>query len=161
MEVQGNNIQSIGKKFWRLVEVYIFVMISTLSGSAITKDVVSAKSKAKDKTLRVGVELFMTRASAPPHAAQSPNHYSHKQTNSAIGVNAVGQEAIKTLHIASQCAIEKGRAIEKEHFKEYFICAARLFETRLSALAHQYVFKEHVRHHLPLNLATENLPLLI
>ncbi|MFQ3597949.1 MAG: hypothetical protein SNJ55_09430 [Chloroherpetonaceae bacterium] len=151
MEVQGNNIQSIGKKFWRFVEVYIFVMISTISGSAITKDVVSAKSKAKDKTLRIGIELFVTCASAPPHAAQSPNRYVHKQTDSAIGVSDVGQEAFKTPHAASQ------RAIEKEYFK----CAARLFETRLSALAHQYVFKERVRHHLPLNFATENLPLLI
>ncbi|MGQ9805594.1 MAG: hypothetical protein ACUVRP_05890 [Chlorobiales bacterium] len=157
MEVQGNNIQSIGKKFWRFVEVYIFVMISTVSGSVITKDVVSAKSKAKDKTLRVGIELFMKHASAPPHAAQSPNHNFHKQTNSVISTCAVGQKALNTSHTASDCAIEKGRAIEKEHF----ICAARLFESCLSARMHQYVLEEHVRHRFPLNLATENLPLLI
>jgi hypothetical protein len=157
MEVQASNIQSIGKKFWRLVEVYIFVMISTISGSAITKDVVSAKSKAKDKTLRVGIELFITCASAPPHAAKSPNHNFHNQTNSVIGMCALGQKALNKSHTASHCAIEKGRAIEKEHFS----CAARLFEMRLSAFAHQYGFQERVRHHLPLNLATENLPLLI
>jgi hypothetical protein len=157
MEVQGNNIQSIGKKFWRFVEVYIFVMISTISGSAITKDVVSAKSKAKDKTLRVGIELFMTCASAPPHVAKSPNHNFHKQTNSVIGTCAVGQKALNTSHTASHCAIEKGRAIEKEHLSY----AARLFEARLSAIAHQYVFQEHVRHRLPLNLTAENPPLLV
>jgi hypothetical protein len=74
MQVVDNNIQSVGKKLWRLVEVYIFVMISTVSGSAITKDVVSAKSKAKGKTLRNGIELFTTCASAPPHAANVLNH---------------------------------------------------------------------------------------
>ncbi len=146
-------MQSIGKKFWRIVEVYIFVMMSTVSGSAITKDVVSAKSKAKDKTLRVGVELLMTRASAPPHAANTPNLEYENQVESATCGCVADQQTFKTSH----CAIEKGRAIEKEHF----LCAARLFETRLSALARQYVFQEHVRHHLPLNLAAENLTLLI
>ncbi len=159
MEVQGNNIQSIGKKFWRFVEVYIFVMISTISGNAITKDVVSAKSKAKDKTLRTGIELFVTQASAPPPTAKSPNHHVDTEpcANSVIRTGVVMQEAFKTSHTASPCAIEKGRAIEKEHF----IRAARLLETRLSAFARQYVFQEHVRHALPLNLATENQPLLI
>ncbi len=157
MEVQGNSIQSIGKKFWRFVEVYIFVMISTISGNAITKDVVSAKSKAKDKTLRVGIELLMTRAAAPPHTAKSPTLATHIQTSSSICAEVVVQEVFSVSQTTSQCAIEKGRAIEKEHF----IYAARLFETRLSAFAHQYVFQERVRHILPLNLATENLPLLI
>lgn len=157
MKVQGNNIQSIGKKFWRFVEVYIFVVMSTVSGSAIAKDVVSAKSKAKDKTLRIGIELFMTHASAAPHAAKSPNHNFHKQTNSVTGTCAVGQKALNTAHTASHCAIEKGRNIKKEHLS----CAARLFEARLSALVHQYVFQEHVRHCLPLNLTTENPPLLV
>ncbi len=156
MEVQGSNIQSIGKKFWRLVEVYIFVMISTVSGSAITKDVVGAKSKAKDKTLRVGIELFITHASAPPPATNTPNHYSYTKTSSAIRSGAVVQASFKTA-LTSPCAIEKGRAIEKEHY----LCAARLFESRLSAFVHQYAFQEHVRHHLPLNLTTENPPLLI
>gem|GEM_PF-3060526 len=156
MEVQGSNIQSIGKKFWRLVEVYIFVMISTVSGSAITKDVVSAKSKAKDKTLRIGTELFITHASAPPHAANTPNHCHYTEAHLARQTRAVVQVSFKTA-LTSPCAIEKGRAIEKEHI----ICAARLFEMRLSAFAHQYGFQEHVRHRLPLNLATENLPLLI
>ncbi len=132
-------------------------MISTISGSAITKDVVSAKSKAKDKTLRTGIELFMTRTSAPPHNAQSPNHEICKPTKLAIGTSAVRQEALNTVQTASHCAIEKGRAIEREYFR----CAARLFETRLSAFVHQYVFQEHVRHSLPLNFAAENLPLLI
>ncbi len=156
MEVQASNIQSVGKKFWRLVEVYIFVMISTFSGSAITKDVVSAKSKAKEKTLRVGIELFITHASAPPPATNTPNHYSDTKTNSAIRSGAVGQKSLETSQ-TSPCAIEKGRAIEKEHVT----CAARLFESRLSAFAHQYAFQEHVRHHLPLNLTAENPPLLI
>lgn len=153
MEVQGNSIQSIGKKFWRLVEVYIFVMMSTVSGSAITKDVVFAKSKAKDKTLQTSIELFTTRSSAPPHAANTPNLEYENQVESATCGRVADQQTFKTSH----CAIEKGHAIEKEHFT----CAARLFEARLSAFAHQYVFQEHVRHHLPLNLAAENLPLLI
>lgn len=156
MEVQGNNIQSIGKKFWRFVEVYIFVMMSTVSGSAITKDVVFAKSKAKDKTLQTGIELFTTRSSAPPHAANAPNlkylGYEN-QVESATCGRVVAQQTFKT----SLCAIEKGYAIEKE----YLICAARLFETRICAFWHQYAFQEHVRHNLPLNLATENVPLLI
>jgi hypothetical protein len=155
MEVQGNSIQSIGKKFWRLVEVYIFVMMSTVSGSAITNGVVFAKSKAKDKTLQTNIELFTTtRSSALPHAANTPNLEYQKQVEFATCGRVADQQTFKT----SRCAIEKGRAIEK---KEHFTCAARLFEARLSAFAHQYVFQEHMRHHLPLNLAAENLPLLI
>ncbi len=157
MEVQGNSIQSIGKNFWRLVEVYIFVMMSTVSGSAITKDVVFAKSKAKDKTLQTGIELFTTRSSAPPHAANTPNLEYESQYESRVESATCGCVADQQTFKTSRCAIEKGRAIEKEHFT----CAARLFEARLSAFAHQYVFQEHMRHHLPLNLATENLPLLI
>jgi len=156
MEAQASNIQSIGKKFWRLVEVYIFVMISTISGSAITKDVVSAKSKAKDKTLRIGSELLITRASASPPATTIPKQQYRTVTVSTRRTSVVAQKSFKTAS-TSLCAIEKGRAIEKEHI----ICAARLFEMCLSAFAHQYGFQERVRHHLPLNLATENLPLLI
>jgi hypothetical protein len=151
MQVVDNNIQSVGKKLWRLVEVYIFVMISTVSGSAITKDVVSAKSKAKGKTLRNSIELFTTCASAPPHAANVLNHQHQKQVKTATATRAAVSEVFK----ASRCAIEKGRAIEKEHF----ICAVRLFENRLSAFVHQ--FQERVRHRLPLKLASENRPLLI
>ncbi len=154
MKVQGNSIQSIAKKFWRFVEVYIFVMMSTVSGSAITKDVVFAKSKAKDKTLQTGIELFTTCYSAPPHAANTPNLEYEDQVESATCGRVVAQRTFKT----SLSAIEKGCVIEE---KEHFTYAAWVFETRMSAFWHQYVFQEHVRHHLPLNLATENIPLLI
>lgn len=73
MKVRGNNIRAIGKKFWRFVEVYIFVSISTFAGSAIVKDIVSAKLKLKDKTLKDDVELFVSLASAPPKAAPFEN----------------------------------------------------------------------------------------
>ncbi len=149
MKVQGNNIQSIGKKCWRLVEVYIFVIMSTISGSAITKDVVSAKSKAKDKTLQVGTELLVTSASAPPHMAATKN----LQTQAASSVAV--QKNLNTSKTSSNCAIEKGRAIEKGQLT----CAARLFEKRICALVRS--LQERVRHTLPFNLITQRTPLLI
>jgi hypothetical protein len=68
---------AIGKKCLRLFEVGVFVVISALSGSAITKDILTFKSKSKDKTLRSSTELVLksTPKSAPPavtvHAFES------------------------------------------------------------------------------------------
>lgn len=145
MEVQANYMQSVGKKIWRFVEVYIFVVISTVSGSAIAKDVVFAKSKARDKTLRVGAELFMTRSCAPPLSAKTSAQ--NEQAASA------GRKSVKL----SLRAVEKGIAIEKG----WFASAARRFEERMYAFLNQHRFQERARRALPLNLATETPPLLI
>ncbi len=140
MLVLMSDIPSIGKKFWRLVEVYIFVMMSTVAGSAITKDVASTKSKVKDKTLREDIELFQVCAATPLQAAR------------ALKPATATRAAVRTV-FKTRCAIEKGAVVQK------FTGATQFLENRLSAFMHQY--QERVHHRLPLPLSSKNRPLLI
>lgn len=149
MNLCGNDICAIGKKFWRFVEVYIFVMISTLSGGAIVKDIVSAKSKSKDKTLKAEVELFVS-ASAPKAA---PFDDSQNEPNVRRALEAIGSAK------ASERAVEKGRAIEKG--KKPFAFAASVFETRLVAQRREATMQAESWRTRPLNLLQQASPLRI
>jgi hypothetical protein len=142
MQVRSNNsIKSVGKEFWRFVEVYIFVVISSISGSAITKDFVSAKSKAKDKTLRTSIELLIAHSSAPPDIQNQP------AKNESIQNERL--ELARARATASSSAIEKGNGIAKSS------------EMTRVATTRQYLRQESTRHSIPLNLLQEISPLLI
>ncbi|NTV45657.1 MAG: hypothetical protein HGB11_03850 [Chlorobiales bacterium] len=94
-----SKIQGIAKGFWRLIEVYLFFIVSVFGGHIIAKSIFSHTSKAKDKAAER--RFYLLSKSLLP-------------VNTQFVPSEAACQAVRYGFVSRESAIEKGSFAQRD-----------------------------------------------
>lgn len=111
----GTNIQKIAREFWRLIEVYLFFLVSVLGSTGFTKAPSSLSSKSKEHNTQNEIVLLVplqTHAHliAPPKTCNfvfNSTFYHKEQSKNSAGDDDASQQVYCSSYEKLSCKIAK------------------------------------------------------
>ncbi|ACF13754.1 hypothetical protein Ctha_1291 [Chloroherpeton thalassium ATCC 35110] len=155
-----SKIHLVAKEFWRLLEVYLFLVISVLGGQAIAKNTYLLSSKSKDKTAETRLLLsrkalltYPLGLNIPASSMARSAHYPNQDARAATAEKQDNSDSHGCAFVKKHFFAERSSLSTSVPFLQNF---AQLFQVQFASPI-AYIPQ---RLKTPFNLIQINTPLL-